>query len=266
MSRNLWILFAAAGCFQIATPCSANNNYFIPGDAFFYFEIDQSEWKALRSGELTVVDYDRPEELPFTFCGYAGYKKLDLSSLSDPFRAGLIKAVASMKEKYPTRIVEIDHGEPTLFGAPSGIEKKETNKLRIFVYNRSFDFAQFRIGLKYNESWADTGVRLGHKRDHFRFDFFVPTPRGLEESWRMGAVVSPLKVEFPKSERGYVTTPMTIDPSEVTFLICPPVSLTSLCFPPSDSRLECYAVSANGQKTLVNGTSKARKFVWVESK
>ena len=263
MSR---ILFVAGICFLLATPCSANNSFFIPGDAFFYFEIDQSEWKALKSGELTIVDYDRPEEMSFTFCGYAGYKKLDLSSLSDQFRGQLIKSIASMKEKYPTKIVEIDHGEPKLFGAPSGIEKKETNKLRIFVYNRSFDFSQFRIGLKYNESWADTAVRLGFKRDHFRYDFFVPTPQGIAESWRMGSAVSPLKVQFPDSDRGYVTTPMRIDPSAVTFLICPPVSLTSLCFPPRDSKLECFAVSEDRQITVVNDTSKARKSIWLESK
>ena len=132
-----------------------------------------------KSGELTIVDYDRPEEMSFTFCGYAGYKKLDLSNLSDQFRGQLIKSIASMKEKYPTKIVEIDHGEPTFFGAPSGIEKKETNKLRIFVYNRSFDFSQFRIGLKYNESWADTAVRLGFEGTIFATTFLFQRLRGL---------------------------------------------------------------------------------------
>ena len=260
------ILFVAGICFSLATPCSANNSYFIPGDAFFYFEIDQSEWEALKSGELTIVDYDRPEEMSFTLCGYAGYKKLDLSSLSSQFRGRLIKAIASMKEKYPTKIVEIDHGEPKLFGAPSGIEKKETNKIRIFVYNGSHDFSQLRIALKYNESWADTAVRLGYERDHFRYDFFVPTPQGIAESWRMGSAVSPLKVQLPDSDRGYVTEPMTIDSSKVTVLICPPVALTTLCFPPRDSKLECFAISENETFKLVNNTSKASKSVWLQSK
>ncbi len=260
------ILLGVGICYLLATPCAANNSYFIPGDAFFYFEIDQSEWKALKSGELTLVDYDRPEEMPFTLCGYAGYKKLDLSSLSSQFRGRLIKAITSMKERYPTKIVEIDHGEPKLFGAPSGIEKKETNKIRVFVYDSSHDFSQLRIALKYNESWAETAVRLGFKRDHFRYDFFVPTPEGIAESWRMGSAVSPLKVQLPDSDQGYVTAPMKIDSSKVTVLICPPVALETLCFPPRDSRLECFAVSENGQKTLVNDTSKARKSIWVESK
>ena len=263
MSR---MLFVAASCFLFATPCSGNNSYFIPGDAFFYFEIDQSEWKALQSGDLKILDYDRPEEMEFAFCGYAGYKKLELSNLSNKFRGQLIEAIAAMKKKYPTRIVEIDHGEAGLQIGKSGIERKETNKLRIFLYNSSFDYSKLRIGLKYNESWADTAVRRGFERNHFRYDFFVPTPEGIAESWRMGSAVSPLKVQLPDADQNKLTSPMKIEPSEVTFLICPPVSLTALCFPPRDSKLECFAVSENGRKTLVNDASKARKSIWVEAK
>ena len=168
--------------------------------------------------------------MSFTLCGYSGYKRLDISNLSVQFREQLIKAITSVKEKYPTRIVEIDHGEPTLFGAPSGIEKKETNKIRVFVYNKSYDFSQLRIALKYNESWAETATRMGFERDHFRYDFFVPTPQGIAESWRMGSAVSPLKVQLPDTDRGYVTGPIKIDSSEITVLICPPVALTTLVF------------------------------------
>lgn len=260
------ILFVAGICFMLATPCAANNSYFIPGDAFFYFEIDQSEWRALKSGELTVVDYDRPEEMSFTFCGYAGYKRLDLSSLSSQFRDRLIKAIASIKEKYPTQFVEIDHGKPKFLLDPSGIEKKETNKIRVFVYNSSHDFSQLRIALKYNESWAETGARLGLKRDHFQYDFFVPSPRGIAESWRMGSAVSPLNVKFPDSDRGYVTEPMKIDSSKVTVLVCPPVALNTLCFPPRDTKLECFAVSGDETLKLVNNPSKSSKPVWLQSK
>lgn len=263
MSRTL---FAAGLCLLLAMPCEANNSYFIPGDAFFYFEIDQKEWKALKNGELTSVDYDRPEEMSFTFCGYAGYKKLDLSSMSEHFRGQLIDAVSLVKEKYPTQIVEIDHGKPTFFGAPSGIEKKEANKIRVFVYNTSFDLSKFRIGLKYNESWSDTAVRMGFKKDHFRYDFFVPSAQGIAESWRMGSSVAPLNVALPDSERGYVVIPMTFNPAEVTFVICPPIPLDVLCFPSRDKTIECFAVSQKGRITLTNNTSNSKSSVWLQSK
>lgn len=260
------ILLVAGICILFATPCSANNSFFIPGDAFFYFEIDQSEWEDLKSGGFKIANYDRPEEMSFTLCGYAGYQKLDLSSLSNQFQGRLIQAIASMKEKYPTQFVEVDHGEPKLFAAPSGIEKRELNKIRVFVYNSSHDFSRLRIALKYNESWADTAVRLGFKRDHFRYDFFVPTPEGIAESWRMGSDVSALKVQLPDSNRGYVTDPMKIDSSQVTVLICPPVALHSLCFPSRDTKLECFAVSDNGTVSLVNNRSKGQKPVWLQSR
>ncbi|HBE66760.1 MAG TPA: hypothetical protein DDW52_01295 [Planctomycetaceae bacterium] len=260
------VLIVAVSWLLLATPCSGNNSYFIPGDAFFYCEIDQSEWKALKSGELSVLDYDRPEELSLAFCGYAGYKRLDVSNLSKSFRGRLIKAIAVVKEKYPTKMVEIDHGTPKFFGDPAGIEKKEINKLRIFVYNRSFDFSQYRVGLKYNETWAESGVQLGFARDHFRYDFFIPTSQGMTESWRMGSAVSPLSVQLPESDRGFVTDPMKIEPSKVTFLVCPPVSLNALCFPPRDSELECLAVSEDGQRRLISDASKTLRSPWVEAK
>ncbi|GAB5405068.1 MAG: hypothetical protein Aurels2KO_32990 [Aureliella sp.] len=262
----LRIPFIVGSCLLLSSPCAANNSYFIPGDAFFYFEIEQSEWKALKSGKLTIVDYDRPEEMSITFCGYAGYKKLDLSSLSGQFRGRLIKAITSVKEKYPTRFDEIDHGEPEFLLDASGIEKEEKNKIRVFVHNSSHDFSQLRIALKYNESWAEAGVQLGLKRDHFRYDFFVPTPEGISESWRMGTQVSPLNVELPDADRGYVTAPMKIDASKVTFLICPPVDLPTLCYPPRNMKLECFAVSESATRKLLNNRSNASKPIWLESK
>ena len=249
---------------SLALPCFANNCYFIPGDAFFYFEVDQAEWEDLESGKLSIMDYDRPEGMPFFLCGYVGYEKLDIGNLPDEYRAQLIKAVGMMKEKFPTKVIEIDHGEPNLFGAPSGIEEKEINKIRIFVHNNSFDFSKSRIALKYNESWPEFPVKLGHTKKHFRYDFFVPSAKGIAESWKMGADVNPLAVTFPDSDRGYVTIPMKIDPTKIKFLICPPTSLTSLCFPPRDIDFECFVVSQDGIVSLSN--DKTRRSVWIQTK
>jgi len=106
------------------------------------------------------MKYDRPEELSFMLCGYGGYENLDIAELPDEYRARLVEAIAKMKKKYPTKIVEIDHGDTGSFGGPSGIEKKEVNKLRIFVCDKSLDFSKHRIALKYNESWPDAVVAL----------------------------------------------------------------------------------------------------------
>lgn len=255
--------FALVIFFSSTLQCFGNNSFFIPGDAFFYFEIDQSEWDALQSGKLTVMKYDRPEELSFAFCGYAGYENLDIANLADEYRTRLVEAIATMKKKYPTKIVEIDHGNPGLFGAPSGIEKKEVNKIRIFVCNKSFAPAKHRIALKYNESWPEAGVALGLRRDHFRYDFFVGSSQAIVESWRMGADVRPLSIHLPTG-RIHIKEPMKLDPAEVKFLICPPESLSSLCFPPRDSDLECFSVSEDGTAKLT--VDKSKKSIWTEVK
>jgi len=248
----------------ITAPCLANNSYFIPGDAFFYCEIDLSEWNQLQSGQLNFLEYDRPEEMPVFFCGYTGYRKLDLSNLSTHFRRQLLTAIASMKKRYPSEIRELEREENDVPDT-SGVEKKETNKIRVFVYNESFDYSKFRIGLKYNESWIDYATQRGFKREHFQYDFFVPTVQGITESWRMGSAVPPLYVNLPSSNQDSISTAMKFDASRVMFLVCPPVSFESLCFPSRDSKLECYAVSESTLKTLVNDQSRPRRSIWLET-
>ncbi len=254
------VILATCITFVMVAPSFANNNYFIPGDAFFYFEIEQSEWADFKSGELSTINYDRPDHLPFMLCGYAGYQKLNITNLPKEYRGRLVRAVESMKELYPTKIVEIDHGKPEFFGSPSGIEKKEINKIRIFVYNKTFDFAKYQIGLKYNEAWPESAVALGHSKKHFQFDFFVNTPKGITESWRIGTDVDPLNVKLPPGEKGFIKTPITIDPKKLKFLVAPPTSLESLCFPTRDSSIECFVVSNDGVQSLT--VDKSGKTNW----
>ncbi|TWU23508.1 hypothetical protein [Novipirellula artificiosorum] len=261
MSRTF---FAIVIHLSLALPCLANNSFFIPGDAFFYFEIDQAEWGALQSRKLSVMKYDRPEELSFMLCGYAGYENLDIANLPEEYWTRIVEAIATMKKKYPTKIVEIDHGETGSFGGPSGVEKKEVNKIRVFVCNKSFDFGKHRIALKYNESWPEAGVALGLRRDHFQYDFFVASAQAIVESWRMGADVRPLSVQLPTSGRIHFKEPMKFDPAEVKFLVCPPEPLSSLCFPPRDSDLKCFSVSKDGTTTLT--VDKSKKSIWTEGK
>ncbi|MEL6895753.1 MAG: hypothetical protein AAFP90_06615 [Planctomycetota bacterium] len=114
------VAFAAVLCLFLSSACHANNNYLIVGDAFFYFEIDRAEWKVIRQGELAIVDYDRPVEMPFTFCGYAGSKKLELSGLSDTFRRDFIDAVTKVKRNYASTVVKMKDDKPGFFGCPAG--------------------------------------------------------------------------------------------------------------------------------------------------
>ena len=61
-------------------------------------------------------------------------------------------------------------------------------------------------------------------------------------------------------EKGFVKTPIKIDPTKIKFLVAPPTSLESLCFPPRDSGLDCLVVSNNGMRTLT--VDKSGKSIW----
>ena len=239
--------------------CNANNNYFIPGDAFFYFEISQDEWKSFKSGSDAVWSYDRPAHLPLMLCGYAGYRNLDVSSLPADYRDRFITAVDVMKKAYPSMVKSevVDTG----FGFKE--EKPfEKNKIRVFVYNNEFDFTKHRIGLKYNESWPEMGPRFGHATQHFQFDFFINSPKAISDSWRMASSVNPLNVKLPDSNRGAVETPIRFNPESLKFLIAPPVEIESLGFPSRNADHVCYTVSKSSTQKLVleNRSWKSKEF------
>ena len=239
-ARICWTLILF---FTTASSCCANNNYFLPGDAFFYFEIEQKEWKEFKTGKESVWTYDRPEHLPSMLCGYFGCQKIDLASLSKDYRKRFIEAVDSVRQTFPAKQVEKEFPG---FGAP--IKKTiEINKIRVFVYNRSFDFSQQHIGLKYNESWPDSAP--ASHRPHFQFDFFVNTPRGITESWRMGSLIKPLDVKLPTVGKLSSTT-IEFNSDKHKLLVAPPVSFESLCFPKKNSKHRCFAISKNETQTL----------------
>ena len=241
---------------SLSSPLLANNNFYIQGDAFFYFEIDNTEWKQIKNNELLTVEYDRPETLPFMLCGYAGYEKLDVSTLPSIYRKRLTEAIGDMKQRYPTKIQTIDHGPPKFFGSPAGIEKKEINKIRVFAYHRDFDFSKHRIGLKYNESWPEVAKKWGHSKEHFQFDFFVNTPKAITESWRIGSDVGPLTHQTPPNSKD----PLKLDYTKIKFLIAPPISLETLCYPTPSSSFECTVVSHQTTKNIE--VDKSPNGVW----
>jgi hypothetical protein len=248
----------------MTTQSTANNNYFIPGDAFFYFEIEQSEWKRFKDGQLTTLNYDRPDHLPTMLCGFTGYRKLDISNLPAKSRAQLVSAIETMKKAYPSEVIIKVRESLDPIDDPPISEKIEINKIRIFVYNKSFDLSKHRIGLKYNESWPETAGQFLHPKQYFQFDFFVNNTKGITESWRMGTDVAPLDIQLPILEDGYTKTPMNFVPENHKFVVAPPVPMETLCFPRRGSGLKCIVVSGDGVQTwMVDKTGKTK---WKQTK
>ncbi|MEL7265426.1 MAG: hypothetical protein AAFP69_11560 [Planctomycetota bacterium] len=59
---------------------------------------------------------------------------------------------------------------------------------------------------------------------------------------------------------------MVIDESKVQILVCPPIELEKLCFPPQDEVFPCHAISRQGVRKLTNNTNKPDSEIWLQPK
>src|SRR5262245_48352901 len=83
MSIVVWV----AAFLSPALSCLANNNFFLPGDAFFHTVLTEERLKALRANEDATFDYIYVA--PGAFCGNAGYERLTVKQLPAGFLRNL---------------------------------------------------------------------------------------------------------------------------------------------------------------------------------
>lgn len=173
----------------------ANNNFYLPGDAFFPTLLDDAIVERVTADESdpTTFAYSAYGGYSEAFCGYAGYKKakvsMDRSFVDDLKRAYrlTIKLDPSLG-KEPAR-KDIDFGAGKRHG------------VKVLFYNASFSFPKkHRLGLRYNENWVAEVAKFGHREDHIRLCCLVKDMNAVMESWRDAARVKPLNVSVPKEE------------------------------------------------------------------
>lgn len=239
--RRTTAIFCAVFAISIASQATANNNLFLPGDAFFYAEPNHEWFEKLATTDLPELTYQMPRNgTGGRFCGYAGHDKLRLQNMSPEFRANLLKAYQELRARYPQRI-EV-HQEATLKMVngklvPVGDSKKtrtEHNLVSMVIYNRSFDLEKFHPLFRYNENWADVAASFGHQRDHVAHDFFLEDVKSITDEWRDSPLVPPLKIveppRDPKTGRR-VNQPISVDSGGIQILLFPSTSYRDMAFP-----------------------------------
>lgn len=186
------------------TTC-ANNNGFLPGDAFFPTTLTSDDVGRLdaKNANSLVFDYSPLGGYEMAFCGYAGYFRARLPNLGDEFIRNLRKAYNHVRENYEDRkLIEVrSNGKTTL---------KETNGMRVLFYPQEFEFPKHKLGLQYNEAWVEEVMKFGHSRGLMRLCCLVPDPDAIMESWRDAKDVPALQAELPKVELKPV--PETLEP------------------------------------------------------
>ena len=169
----------------------ANNNLFLPGDAFFPCVLTKADIEALRSaknGDRTFK-YSSFDGYPLALCGFAGYNQASIRSVDDAFVENLAKVYKRIRRYQPRSLVEeVREGKETLV---------ETNGIRVLFYQADYPFPDRPLGLRYNENWIAETARFGFPRNHVRLCGLVEDASAVEKEWRDAGVVPPLKATVP---------------------------------------------------------------------
>jgi len=216
--KNFCFWLALLSFLTMKSNANAHNTFFLPGDAFFHTVLTEDVLNQMEKEKSPVFEYARPEFLGESFCGYAGFAKLEFKNMPDSLKQQLRKLYGDLREITP-KIVEITDEIIYKEGDLHDIEVKTGNKLTreingfsVFLVNRNFDVTKHTLGLKYNEEWVDQVAAFGHDRRHLRLESFVQTPDAIAEEWRDSPLVPPLSAESPAMDRKNISEPVVISP------------------------------------------------------
>jgi hypothetical protein len=172
--------------------CLANNNLFLPGDAFFPTMFTKADIEALqkaKSGERKFA-YSSLGGYEGAFCGYAGYANATIPAVDDEFAKNLARAYDKIREFDGRKLIERTTDGKT--------ELIETNGIRVLFYPPEFKFPEHALGLRYNENWVAECMKFGHRRKDLRLCPLIADPEAVAISWRDADLVPGLKADLPK--------------------------------------------------------------------
>lgn len=249
MAKSLLIACVLLGTFPALSV--ANNNLFLPGDAYFPTVLTKVDVDALHDtkSDLRTFRYSSLDGYEGAFCGYAGYQYATITSVDDAFVKNLERVYADIRLTEGRLLRErITAGKTELI---------ETNGIRVLFYPAEFSFPEHVLGLRYNEGWVAEVLKFGHKRDAIRMCTLLADRDALELEWRDADVVPALKVSLPTVPLKPVpaTTVPVVAEGQVKAIVIGSQSLADLFHSNTNdfqSTFVIYIVDSKGITTLVN--------------
>lgn len=243
-SRALLRAAFAIAAFLISGPatCIANNNLFLPGDAFFPTLLTKDEIAKMRktnSGARTF-EYIATDQEGEAMCGYAGYANAIIPSVDDPFAENLDRVYSKLVSIRGRNLIErTENGKTTI---------TENGGIRVLFYPSGFDFQVNRIGLKYNENWVEESKKFGHEKEDISYSSLINKAEAVAISWRDSLDVTGLQAILPEVD--LEPTPRL----EAPIVVSEPVrayvlgfgSLDKFFAPGEDDFLTLYIVDSKG--------------------
>lgn len=185
------IICCVVGVITVAgSVCVANNNLFLPGDAFFPTELtkaDVEELQTVKTGDRKFL-YSNYSNAGFG-CGFAGYSHAVIPGVDDQFAKNLASVYSIIRESEKRELIETKTDGKT--------ELVETNGIRVLFYPPNFKFPKHRLGLRYNENWVAETVKFGHDRNHVRLCCLISDQDAVSQSWRDAELIPGLTVQLP---------------------------------------------------------------------
>ena len=229
----------------------ANNNLFLPGDAFFPTELtaDSLAKLATEKSQYEFV-YSSFGGYEGAFCGYAGYNRAQIPSLDAAFADNLKLAYGRIREFEPRILREEKLDGKTVL--------RETNGVRVLFYRESFEFPKYKFGLRYNENWLAETVKFGHQPNSVRLCCLIDSKDAVMVSWRDARFVKPLDVTLPKIKLKPVPetdTPISIN-GKIKAIVLDSTTLEDF-FQPSDGA-SFLTVDASGVTEMCYEENKWR--------
>jgi hypothetical protein len=173
----------------------ANNNFFLPGDAFFPTRLTEDKLNELKADakDGPVFEYSSLGGYEGAFCGYAGYERAQFAKVDQAFISNLKLAYRHVRKNYePKQLLEDERDGKRVV--------EETNGIGVLFYPPEFAFPKFSLGLQYNENWVADVKKFGHRDREMRLCCLVDTAKGVMESWRDSTLVAGLPAELPDVE------------------------------------------------------------------
>lgn len=246
-SKTSCAVFFSMAIIGSRTGVLANNNLFLPGDAFFPTVLTSKDIETLqisKSGER-AFKYSSLGGYEGALCGYAGFNNAVIPAIDDEFAKNLAVVYKHIREFQPRQLLErTSEGKTELI---------ETNGVRVLFYPPDFEFPGYHLGLRYNERWVEEAVKFGHRREHLRLCSLISDPDAVERDWRDAAYVPPLRAQVPKVQLQPVPVteaPIVVE-GPVKAIAIKNHTLKELFVGASDGYLTVYVVDSKGIKELV---------------
>jgi hypothetical protein len=243
-SKQLSRTTIAIGMFSFlgTAVCIANDNLFLPGDAFFPTLLTKdgiAKMRTTKSGDRTF-EYIATDVEGGAMCGYAGYANATIPSVDDAFAENLDRVYSKILSLRGRNLIErTENGKTTI---------TENGGMRVLFYPSDFDFQVHRIGLKYNENWVVESKKFGHEKEHISYSSLINQAEAVAISWRDALDVKGLQAKLPD---------VALEPTprmDVPVIVSEPVrayvlgfgSLENFFDPDGDALLTLYIVDSKG--------------------